>query len=305
PYRVLDLSDERGLLCGQILGDLGADVIQVEPRGGSPARRLGPFYREVPDPECSLYWWAYTRNKRSIALDLTAPEGRAALQRLIRTAHFFIESEPPGAMTRRGLGYSAVAAVNPAIIYVSISAFGADGPKAVYADSDLVVMAAGGPLALYGDSDRPPVRLGVPQAYLHASADAAVAALIAHFERLQSGRGQHVDISAQQSVTVATQSNILADGVGSASPERYAGGTRYGPLTTRLLYPAKDGYVSITFLFGSSIGPATRRLMQYIFDEGGCDAATRDKDWIGYNELMLSGREPFEEYERVKRVVAD
>ena len=86
PYRVLDLTTERGLLCGQILGDLGADVIKVEPPGGSPARRLGPFYQDRPDPNASLLWWAYNRNKRSITLDITTDEGRDILRRLVTSA---------------------------------------------------------------------------------------------------------------------------------------------------------------------------------------------------------------------------
>src|SRR5215813_11520314 len=95
PYRVLDLTTERGLLCGQILGDLGADVIKVEPPGGSPARYLGPFSHDQPHPDRSLYWWAYNRNKRSITLDITTPEGKAILQRLVASSHFLIESDMP------------------------------------------------------------------------------------------------------------------------------------------------------------------------------------------------------------------
>src|ERR1700745_961775 len=83
PYRVLDLTTERGLLCGQILGDLGADVIKIEPPGGSPARRLAPFYEDTAAPNRSIYWWAYNRNKRSITLNLDAVEGRELLYQLI------------------------------------------------------------------------------------------------------------------------------------------------------------------------------------------------------------------------------
>jgi crotonobetainyl-CoA:carnitine CoA-transferase CaiB-like acyl-CoA transferase len=305
PYRVLDLTNERGLLCGQLLGDLGADVIQVEPPGGSRARRLGPFAGDVPHPDRSLYWWAYTRNKRSLTLDVGRPAGRDLLMQLARTAHFVIESEDPGALARHGLGYDDLAAVNPALVYVSITPFGQSGPRAGWAASDLVLWAAGGPLVLTGDSDRPPVRLPIPQAYLHAAADAAVAALIAHHERAGSGRGQHVDVSAQQSVALATQSYILCDAVGHPPVRRSAGGLKNGPLHLRLLFPARDGHVAITFLFGSAIGPFSRRLMEWICEEGGCDAATRDKDWIAYTEALLSGAEPLAEFERVKQVVED
>jgi crotonobetainyl-CoA:carnitine CoA-transferase CaiB-like acyl-CoA transferase len=303
PYRVLDLTNERGLLCGQLLGDLGADVIQVEPPGGSRARRLGPFVNDVPHPDRSLYWWSYARNKRSLVLDVTRPRGRDLLLALARRAHFLVESHDPGAMAAYGLGYEDVAAVNPALIYVSITPFGQTGPRARWADADIVLLAAGGPLVLTGDADRAPVRLPVPQAYLHASADAAVGALVAHHERARSGRGQHVDVSAQQSVALATQSYILCDAVGHTPVQRSAGGLVNGPLRIRLLFPARDGHVAITFLFGSAIGPFSRRLMEWIHDEGGCDAATRDKDWLAYGEALLDGREPIAEFERVKLVI--
>src|SRR5713101_7059248 len=113
PYRVLDLTNERGLLAGQILGDLGADVIQIEPPGGSQARLLPPFLDDRPDPNRSLYWWAYTRNKRAITLDLGHEHGRDLLMRLAARAHFLIESAPPGEMARLRLGYAELAKVNP------------------------------------------------------------------------------------------------------------------------------------------------------------------------------------------------
>ena len=92
PYRVIDLSNERGLLCGQILADLGADVIQVEPLDGSSARRCGPWYKGERGPENSLFWWAYTRNKRSLCLDLESTDGISRVKKLVRGADFLIES---------------------------------------------------------------------------------------------------------------------------------------------------------------------------------------------------------------------
>ncbi len=304
PYRVLDLTNERGLLCGQILADLGADVVQVEPPGGSRARRLGPFVDDVPHPDRSLRWWAGCRNKRGITLDLDRPEGRTLFARLLERADFVIESETPGVQAARGLAYADLAAINPRLVYVSITAFGQDGPKARWADGDLVVMAAAGPLLLNGDDDRPPVRLSVPQAFAHASAEAAGAALVAHHERARSGRGQHVDVSAQQSVALATQSYILAAAVGFPNARRVSGGVRLGPLSIRFVFPARDGHVSITFLFGPSVGPFTRRLMHWVHEEGFCDDATRDKDYVRFFDLMLTGDESFTELERLKDVVA-
>jgi crotonobetainyl-CoA:carnitine CoA-transferase CaiB-like acyl-CoA transferase len=303
PYRVLDLTTERGLLCGQMLGDMGADVIKVEPPGGSPARAIGPFYHDAPHRDRSLYWWAYNRNKRAITLDIEGDAGRDLLRRLTERADFLIESFSPGYLAQRGLGFDDLARVNPALIYVSITPFGQDGPKANYADSDLILMAAGGPLILAGDADRPPVRLSIPQAYLHACADAAVAALAAHHERTRSGRGQHVDVAAQQSVAMATQSNILAAPLGATQTRRTSGGVRIGPLEIPLVWPASDGYVAMTFLFGSALGVFTAKLMNFICEKGFCDEATRDKDWIAYGENLFSGAEPLSEFERVKEVV--
>jgi crotonobetainyl-CoA:carnitine CoA-transferase CaiB-like acyl-CoA transferase len=304
PYRVLDLTTERGLLCGQMLGDLGADVIKVEPPGGSPARMIPPFFGDQPHPDRSLYWWAYNRNKRSITADLEHPQGREIVLSLIKRADFLIESFNPGYLESLGLGYPELAALNPALIYVSITPFGQDGPKANYADSDLIVMAAGGPLVLTGDDDRPPVRLSVPQGYLHASADAAVGALMAHHERVRSGSGQHVDIAAQISAAMATQSAILAAPLNATELRRMAGGVKLGPVEVRLVWPAKDGYVTLSFLFGSALGVFTRKLMEYMCERGFCDGATRDIDWIGYGALLFNGRVPIAEYDRIKEMIA-
>jgi crotonobetainyl-CoA:carnitine CoA-transferase CaiB-like acyl-CoA transferase len=303
PYRVLDLTTERGLLCGQMLADMGADVIKIEPPTGSPARAIGPFYKDALHPDRSLYWWAYNRNKRAITLDLERDAGRDLLRRLVERADFLIESHNPGFLSRHSLGFADLAKINPALIYLSITPFGQDGPKTNYADSDLIIMAAGGPLILAGDEDRPPVRLCIPQAYLHASADAAVAALAAHHERARSGLGQHVDVAAVQSVAMATQSNILAAALGSVEPRRMSGGVKMGPIDLPLVWPASDGFVAMTFLFGSALGVFTARLMQFLCEKGFCDEATRDKDWIAYGELLFSGAEPLSEFERVKTLV--
>jgi crotonobetainyl-CoA:carnitine CoA-transferase CaiB-like acyl-CoA transferase len=302
--RVLDLTTDRGLMCGQMLGDLGADVIKVEPPGGSPVRAMKPFFADQPGPERSVYWWAYNRNKRGITLNLENAAGRDLFRQLVKSADILLESDNPGQLAEMGLGYSDLSAINPALVYVSITPFGQDGPKASYADSDLIVMAASGVLILYGDEDRPPVRMSVPQAYLHACADAAGAALIAYYDRLNSGLGQHVDVAAQQSLGLAQQSTLLAATVGGDETRRMAGGVKMGPIRVPLVWEAKDGLVTCVFLFGSALGVFTRKMMNFIYEKGFCDQATRDKDWIAYADMLLTGREPFEEYERVKGVVA-
>jgi crotonobetainyl-CoA:carnitine CoA-transferase CaiB-like acyl-CoA transferase len=302
--RVLDLTTERGLLCGQILGDLGADVIKIEPPGGSAVRALKPFFADETGPERSVYWWAYNRNKRGITLNLETSEGRDLFRKLAAKADLVIESDNPGHLSSYGLGYNDLRALNPALVYVSITPFGQDGPKATYADSDLIVMAASGVLVLYGDEDRAPIRMSVPQAYLHACADAAGAALIAYYDRLNTGLGQQVDVAAQESLGLAQQSTLLSATIGGDDTRRMAGGVKMGPIRVPLVWEAKDGLVTCVFLFGSALGVFTKKLMNYICEQGFCDQATRDKDWLAYGDLLLTGREPIEEYDRAKGVVA-
>ncbi|HVM52116.1 MAG TPA: CoA transferase [Acidimicrobiales bacterium] len=306
-YRVLDVSDERGQMAGAILAGLGADVVLVEPPGGSPSRRLGPFAGGAPDPERSLSHWAVNRGKRSVVLDLAgSPADRARLVDLARGADVLVESSDPGTMAALGLGFDDLAEVNPALVYVSVSAFGQDGPKAGWAATDLTVWASSMALVLTGDDDRAPVRISVPpQAWYHAGAEAAGAALVALTERARSGRGQHVDVSAQQASMQAAQSLVLAEPFKSLPPQRIAGGVRLGPLDIQLAWPCADGYVAITFLFGAAVGPVTHRFMSWVCEEGFCDEATRDKNWVEYPVLLLLGMEPVEEYERVKHVVEE
>jgi crotonobetainyl-CoA:carnitine CoA-transferase CaiB-like acyl-CoA transferase len=302
-YRVLDLTDDRGLIAGMMLADLGADVIAIEPPEGNSSRRRGPFAHDVDDGEHSLNWWSYARHKRSMTADLETEEGRERVRRLAATADALIESGDPGALEAIGLGYEQLAKVNHSLVYVSISGFGQDGPKAGYASSDLAVVAASGEMAMTGDHDRAPIRIGVPQAWLHAGAEAAQATLVALRERTRSGLGQHIDVSAQIAVMQATQSFILASAVGDVPPSRFTGGLNMSGLPIPLVWRAQDGYVSVTFLFGVAIGPFSRRLMEWIHEDGGCDEATRNKDWIGYTELLMTGAEPPEEYQRVLQVI--
>ena len=123
--RVLDLTDHCGQLAGSLLADLGADVILVEPPGGSAARQVGPFvHGREGDPEASLWFWSYNRGKRSIVLDLDTDEGRDRLAELAAGADVVIESDAPGAMAARGLGADDLTALNPALVYTSITPFG-------------------------------------------------------------------------------------------------------------------------------------------------------------------------------------
>lgn len=298
PYRVLDLTTNASAICGAVLADLGADVIAIEPPDGSPLRQQGPFRHDEPNLEHSLTWWAYSRNKRSVALDITTAPGRMTLLDLVATADFLIESSAPGYLAELGLGMDVLKARNPSLIVVSITPFGQEGPHAGWAANDLTVWASSGAQNLAGDDDRAPVAVSVPQANLHAGMDGCVAALIALAARRRDGLGQHVDVSAQAASMTATQSVILSPAWNDAPLARAAGGLKFGPLFVRFVYPCKDGFVNITLLFGNVLGPFTRRLFEWMFEEGFVDAETRDKDWISYVQLLTTGVEPVSEFIR-------
>lgn len=214
PYRVLDLTDEMGLICGKMLGDLGADVIKVEKPGGDATRQTGPFYHDEPDPENSLLWWAYNSSKRGVTLDIETVEGHKLFRKLVENTDIVIESFPPGCMDRLGLGYTELEKINPGVILVSISPFGQTGPYRDYKSSDIVSFAMGGRMYVTGETDRPPVRISHhSQSYLHAGADGAVGALLALYHREMTGEGQQVDVSVQASVALILQAATSWDAV--------------------------------------------------------------------------------------------
>ncbi len=307
-FRVLDLSDERGQLAGQTLSDLGAEVILVEPPGGSRSRRLGPFVEgHEDDPEHSLWFWSYNRGKRSVVLDLGLHPGgtgadRDRLLALAATADLVIDSAEPGVMAANGLGHADLAAANPALVHTSITAFGQDGPKADWHATDLTIAAAGMHMAMMGDPDRAPLRVPLDQAFLHASAEAAAASLIALRERRLSGRGQHIDVSAQQCILQATQSYCLAHPLGGAPVQRGSGAVSLGPFNVRLRSDAADGFVSNTILFGEAIAPFSQRLFEWIHAEGECSDDDLEFPWVDFPMEVMAGNIPPSEYDRIQDV---
>jgi len=288
PYRVLDLTDERGLLCGKILADLGADVIQVEPPEGNSARRIAPFLRDDPKPDHSFFWWAYAANKRSITLDVARSDGKQLLQRLAASAHFLIESGRPGEMEALGLGYEELAAINPALIVVSITPFGQTGPYATYLASDLVGMGMGGFMYVTGDPDRAPLRVGFPHFYLHGSAAAATGAMLAHAQRVHTGAGQHVDVSCQEAVARALANSLAGYPIEGSIIVRQGSYRQTGAGTfMRITWPCKDGFVNFQFSGGASSGVSVNNFVRWMAAEGMADEYLQSLDFtsLGYGTV--------------------
>jgi len=288
PYRVLDLTDERGLLCGKILADLGADVLQIEPPAGNTARRVAPFYRDDPGPDHSLFWWAYAANKRSVTLDLMRADGKALFERLVASAHFLIESGKPGELAALGLGYDRLADINPALIVVSITPFGQTGPYATYLASDLVGMGLGGFMYVTGDPDRAPLRVGFPHFYLHGSAAAAAGAMLAHSQRVLTGQGQHVDVSCQEAVARSLANSLASYAIEGSVIVRQGSYRQTGADTfMRITWPCKDGFVNFQFAGGASSGQSVNNFVRWMADEGSPDEYLLSLDFraMGYGMI--------------------
>jgi crotonobetainyl-CoA:carnitine CoA-transferase CaiB-like acyl-CoA transferase len=180
-----------GPWCGMTLADLGADVIKVEPPEGDDTRGWGPPFKDG----LSAYFACCNRNKRSIALDLRDPAARPALESLIRRADVVIENYRTGGAEKLGVGYQQLRALNPKLIYCSISGYGRDGPQADRPGYDFATQAEAGLMSLTGPVDGEPFRVGTPVADITAGNNAAMAVLAALFHRERTGEGQKIEIS--------------------------------------------------------------------------------------------------------------
>ncbi|WP_432825544.1 CaiB/BaiF CoA transferase family protein [Dactylosporangium sp. CA-092794] len=213
--RVLEIGAELGEYCGKVLAGLGADVVRVEPPGGEVTRGYGPFYKDVPHPDRSLYFWHYNLAKRSVTLDLDDPAGQESFARLVAAADVLIDSRPRTYLADRGLGYDRLRADNPRLIYTRISPFGDTGPWADYEGSDLVHLALGGVMMNCGyDPDpagfyeTPPVAPQMWQAYHLAGEMTAMSILAALTYRLRSGHGQALSTSVHEAVSQNTETDV-------------------------------------------------------------------------------------------------
>lgn len=283
PYRVLDLADEKGLLCGKLLGDLGADVIKVEPPGGDAARLLGPFYHDEVHPEKSLFWAACNMSKRGITLDIEKKAGQAVFRRLAAKADFIIESFAPGHMEELGLGYDALQVLNPGVILVSITPFGQTGPYRDYKGPDIVVWSIGGRVYAVGDEDRPPVRMSHhSQAYMQAGVEGAMAATMALYHRALTGEGEHIDLSIQ--AAAAQAGNTTWDYRRVVQPR----GLQATNINVPRLWRCKDGVVSWYFMPGQSMPGRNQRFIGWLDSEGMADEYLKTYDWDNFDYAKIT-----------------
>ena len=241
-----------GPYAAMTLADLGADVIKVErPPYGDIARTTGPHLRADSDDtlEESSYFFSINRGKRSVAIDLRAEAGNQLFRTLVGGADVVLENFTPGTMDRLGVGYPALRAINPRLVYCAISGFGQTGPDRELPALDVIVQGMGGIMSITGEPGRPPVRVGTSIGDVAAGLYAAVGILAALRERERSGEGQFVDISMLD-CQLAIQENAYS--------RYFATGELPGPLGTRhpaatpfQAFPTKDGYIVVALAFGA------------------------------------------------------
>ncbi len=203
--RVLDLSQEvAGPFCTKLLAGLGAEVLKIEPPGtGDIARRLGPFVHSPPDAEQSALFLYLNTAKKSLTLDIHSPTGAAIVRRLVQECDIVVESFPPGTLAPLGLDYATLATQQPGLIYTSVTPFGQSGPYCHYQGSELIIQALGAMLHTIGLPEREPLKIGGYAALYTTGMSAFSATMLALHVRDAGGAGQHVDVSAMETMTVA------------------------------------------------------------------------------------------------------
>jgi len=262
--RVLDLTGEMGAYCTKLLADLGADVVRVEPPSGDPIRYRAPFLGDAPGPESSLLHLHLNTSKRGITLDLERAEGRAVFKRLVSSADVVVETFAPGYLAGLGLAYADLIGVKPDLILTSITGFGQDGPHARFETCDLVGVAMSGIMTLSGFPDLPPYRPYPSQGYYCASIEAAIGTLVAVTHRDLHGEGQWVDVSMQESLSMAQETAMQSWDFQKTNRKRAGGGVRLGLIG---LYECADGYV-YNMIGAVGAGAPVSEFIRWMDEEG-------------------------------------
>ena len=278
PYLVLDFTDHRGEIGPMLLGDLGADVIRIEPPGGSSARREQPLLAAEPQDLRSAQFLAFNRNKRSIVLDPSKAADRETLQAMLTQADIVFENHPHGGLAAYGVDFEQVADLNPQVVFVHLSDFGMDGPHAGFVGNDLVLAAMGGPVALQGVEDRAPVRLSVPQVWRHAGVEAAAAAMVALTRAHRTGNSQYVDLSAQAVMTWTMLNAAHAHAIQGADFQRCGAYMDNGVIRPKLVHKTADGYI-----IALQHARVLKGCLEWMIADGVADPGLREMDWEAFD----------------------
>ncbi|MFC2048282.1 CaiB/BaiF CoA transferase family protein, partial [Chloroflexota bacterium] len=255
-YRVLDLTDVKGMFCSRLLADMGAEVIRIEKPGVSSAK--------------SLFFEVNNLGKRSVTLNLEVEQGQELFKCLVKTTDVIVESYQLGYLKALGLGYTELSKINPRLIMASITDFGQDGPYRDYKSCDIVASALGGRMYVCGEAQLPPLKPFGHQAYYSACLMAAIGILLALWHQHTSGKGQHIDISIYESV-VATLEHVLVRYFYEGVVARRQGSLYWN--NAFCTFPCRDGYILL------SLFQQWEMLIEWLDDEGMAEDLT-DKKWL-------------------------
>jgi len=251
-YRVLDLTDEKGLLCSRLLADMGAEVIRVE----------------KPRTESARVFDEANRGKLDITLNIESKAGQDIFKRLIKTADVVVESYPPGYLELLGLSYPQLSETNPRLIMASITNFGQDGPYRDYKSCDMVASALGGQMCVCGVPEMPPLKPFGNQAYYNASILAAIGIMLALWNRHTTGQGQHIDISLQECV-VTTLDHVLVRYFYEGAVAQRQGSLHWN--NAFRIFACRDGYILL------SLFQHWETLVEWLESEGMAEDLTDEK----------------------------
>ncbi|MCH8351992.1 MAG: CoA transferase [Chloroflexi bacterium] len=247
--KVLDLSqDIAGSFCARLLADYGAEVLKLEPPGGAALRRMGPFFQDDPHPEKSLFFLVLNLNKKGATINLESATGRAIFKELIEHVDVVVESYQPGYLASLGLGYDDLEQLNPGLVMTSITPFGQDGPYSQYQGEEIVSYAMGMIMSVSGIQGREPLKHGGFQAQYEGGLNGAAATAMALFSQVNTGEGQHIDVSVTECVAssmMATQTMYPFMG-GTQHRRRAQGGMFTHPMA------CADGWIIVQTGGGAS-----------------------------------------------------
>jgi benzylsuccinate CoA-transferase BbsE subunit len=266
--RVLDLADEKASFCSKLLADMGACVIKVEKPGGDASRTIGPFLRNAPHPERSLFFSYNNSNKLGITLNVENSDGREIFCRLLKGADVVIETFPPGYLETLGLGFEAVSEINRRLILVSVTGFGQNGPRVNYKSCDLVAAAMSGQMYVSGSPSTPPLKPFGEQSYYTASLFGAVGILLALRKRNGSGKGEHIDISLQEAAASSLEHVMIRYFYDHETAKRH--GSLYWN-NAFCIAPCRNGFILVTLLH------QWETLVEWIDTEGMAEDLTDEK----------------------------
>lgn len=274
--RVLELTGLTAQLVGKLFANMGAEVVRVEPPDGGPARRMGPFVDDLPDPNRSLSYWQNNTSKKSVVLDIKTPLGARTVRHLVRHVDLVIEDNAPGTLERLGLGYEDLKQVSPGLVMVALTPFGQTGPWRDLKTSDLVSSGLGGPLwsCGYDDHSIPPMRPYIDASYHIGSHFAFISAVAALYQRQITGEGQYIDVSVHEACHDTTE---------GAMPNYYFAGNVVSRRTARhatvantlgVVFDCADGKTIFTRIPVEQ--DAWEGLLEWL-EEGGMVADLRDE----------------------------